>query len=111
MSLTYKPHTASVQTASQRVTGNNVDGRNLATSADVACQITPAKATLVYEQFNIQLEAPFMLMCDLEDADKFATGTIVSWSGKTFAVAAVEPWNAIPAISFVTVILKETKPA
>lgn len=111
MSLTYKPHTASVQTASQRVTGNNVDGRNLATSADVACQITPGNAKTVYEQHNIEIDSPYQLMCDLEDAGKFATGTIVSWSGKTFAVAAVEPWNAIPAISFVTVILKETKPA
>ena len=111
MSLRYKPHTASVQVASQRVVGDNVEGRDLASAVDVSCQITPAKATLVYEQFNIQLEAPFMLMCDLEDAETFAVGSVVTWSGRTFTVMASEPWNAVPDISFVSVVLKETKPA
>jgi hypothetical protein len=111
MSLAYRPHTALVQTASQKVTSNNVGGRNLASAVSVQCQITPAKATLVYEQFNIQLEAPFMLMCDLEDAEHFKTGAVVTWDSKTFTVMASEPWSAIPAISFVSVILKETKPA
>jgi hypothetical protein len=111
VSLAYKPHTASVQTASQRVVGNNVEGRGLATAADVACQITPGNSKLIFEQHNIELESPYLLMCDIGDAPKFTVGSVVSWSGKTFAVEVVEPWNAIPAISFASVILKETKPA
>ena len=90
---------------------NNVEGRSLATAVDVSCQITPGNSTLIYEQHNIQIDSPFLLMCDIEDAPKFTAGTVVSWSGKTFAVEVVEPWNAIPAISYASVVLKETKTA
>lgn len=111
MSLAYKPHTASVQTASQKVASNNVGGRKLASAVSVQCQITPGNAKLVFEQHNIEIDSPYLLMCDIEDAEHFKTGTVVTGLGKSFTVMVVEPWNAIPAISYASVILKETKPA
>lgn len=109
MALTYKPHTASVQTATQKVTSNDVDGRTLAIAVDVACQITPGKAVAIYEQFNIQLTAPYELLCELEHEALFTIGTEVEWGGTKYYVKAWEPWNAIASISCLRVVMEREK--
>ena len=111
MSLPFKPHTAAVEVATQRVTSNNIDGRNLAASVNVKCQITPGNSTLIYEQHNIMIDSPYLLMCDVEDAPKFTTGTVVTWNARKFVVEAIDPWEAITEISFASVVLKEQKKA
>ncbi len=109
MALVFKPHTASVETAGMRITSNNPNGSTFAAPVNVACQITPGKAGIAYETFGIEVNRPYMLMADPEDAPKFTVGTKVTWNGKVMKVLATETFEALGIASHVSVLLQENQ--
>lgn len=109
MGLVFKPHTASVETATQKVAGGDVGGANFAAAVNVGCQITPGKASVAYDTFGIEVNRPYLLMADAEDAPKFTAGTKVTWSGKVLKVLAAETYGALTIGSHVSVLLKENE--
>lgn len=110
MSLIYKPHTFTVETASQKISGNDVDGRTLAAPVTLSGQLSPIGAELVYQQYDLQLNAPFQLLCDLDTEPNFTIGSKVTYSDRVFYVRAFRPWLADPETDCYEVILTKEKP-
>lgn len=109
MALSYLPHTVTIESATQRVVGNDVVGRLLSAPVTVKCQVTPGNAKLVYEQHNMQLDSPQLLMCNPENASLFLIGSVVVFNGRRFVVRIVENWGAVEQINFANVILDSEK--
>jgi hypothetical protein len=107
MGIWFKPHLVSVETAGTRMSGDDVGGVNYAAPVNVPCQVTPGKASLVYETFNLELNNPYLLMTDPEHEPKFTVGTKVTYSGKVLIVKASETFEAGTIGANLSVVLQE----
>lgn len=75
------------------------------------CQVSPGNAKIIYEQHNIQVDSPYLLMTNFENAALFTVGSIVTFGNLRLIVRAHEDWAAIPTISFCSVMLDVEKKA
>ena len=86
-------HTASVETVSPNETGGIVGGRDFAEPVDISCAIMPGRAGAIYQQFNIEINAPFELYTSVDNASLLTNGSRVFWDSKNFFVKASEVYK------------------
>lgn len=107
--LTYKPHSVTVTVPQgSPLPGGGAGTPDQVGEATVACQVTPVSADAVYDKFGVEVARPHLLMANATDEPYFALNGTVMMGSREFRVSAPNKlWNAIPAISFVEVLLDE----
>ena len=110
--LPFKPHRFLVNKPVER---QRADGVLLphAQAAErwVDGQITPEKASVVFEKFGVELANPFMALADDTDADAFETGGEVLWDGMKLAIRAVQKFGGVADLDHVEVALERLEHA
>jgi hypothetical protein len=102
VSIPFKPHSAMVYTVTQA--GKTKErGSALAT---VLCQVTPMTANAAYNQFNLEVKRPHLLMCDTADESNFQIGYEVVWNSRDWVVKATMPFSGINGQDHVSVLLE-----
>ena len=111
MALRLRPHTVTVKAISESGDGaSTVLGSEFATTQSVKCQITPEKASVLFEKWGIDgIARPHLLLCNVSDGALFKTGDeLEKTDGRVFVVkAAPQIWDAETITSCAAVPLDE----
>lgn len=104
-------HSVSVETVTIKTASSVVTGRQFAAASAMSGAIMPAVARAVFEQFNIEIDAPFEFYTqDSTAVAKLTVGSRLNYDGDKFYVIAVQPFKGFcGSANHTRVILEKEK--
>jgi hypothetical protein len=109
-----RPHTATLQSASQTPTGagKTVAVKSLAAGVALPCFVQPITPDAAYQQIGLQLAQPYRIFCDLlvnnvDIVTAAPVGSQIAWNGITLIVQTVRPYRYNSSLDHATIYCEE----
>lgn len=104
-------HSVTVETVTLATASNVVTGRTFGTPSAMSGAIMPGVARAIYEQFNIEIDAPYEFYTqDSTAVAKLTVGSRVNYDSEKYYVMAVQPFKGFGgSANHTRVILEKEK--
>jgi hypothetical protein len=108
LALLFKPHRWKARKPVKR---QRADGAVLphgqAEVRMVQGQITPEKASVVFERYGIEMQNPYLALCEPADEKAHVVGGEIEWEGERFRIRSVQPFKLVGLADHVAIVLEQ----